>query len=127
MKKVVYNGQKEAWYGCTKPDQLIVGQAYEVTSEEVLDWQTNYTLKGVEGKFNSAWFNEPDEKKVFIAVSRTIPVIGKSYNCYKIEFREGEPRLIHCRTTNVKTIVCLGSDQLKVETQNSTYYVKVDC
>ena len=61
-KKVSYNGGTESWYSCTEPTALVVGQQYEVTSEEVLSWQTNYTLKGVEGSFNSVWFNEPEGK-----------------------------------------------------------------
>lgn len=128
MKKVVYNGGTESCYGCTEPTALVVGQQYEVTSEEVRSWQTNYTLKGIEGSFNSAWFDdEPEEKKFFIAVAKTIPAVGKPYTCHKVEFVDSEPRLISCRTTNVVAVTCLGETHLQVETKNSIYFVNVDC
>lgn len=55
---VRYNGETRSYYGCSSPKDLVVGQKYEVLSEDVKDWQTNYTLKGVKGYFNSVWFDE---------------------------------------------------------------------
>ena len=63
MAKIIrYNGGKESWKGCTDPNNLIVGENYEVCREEVSAWQTNYYLKGIEGYFNSTWFDIVEEE-----------------------------------------------------------------
>lgn len=57
-KKVIYNGGKDSYYGCTEPTALIVGKKYKVVRENVRAWQTDLQLKGVDGEFNSVWFYE---------------------------------------------------------------------
>ncbi len=57
-KTVRYNGGKLSFYGCTDPKKLRKGKKYKVIAEDVMDWQTDYTLKGVKGEFNSCWFDE---------------------------------------------------------------------
>ena len=56
-KKVIYNGGTDTYYSCSNPAILVEGKEYEVIFEEDLGWQTNYTLKNVEGFFNSVWFD----------------------------------------------------------------------
>ena len=58
MAKIVrYNGGTMSYLGCSNPSKLVLGQTYEVVAEDDLGWQTNYTLKGVTGYFNSVWFD----------------------------------------------------------------------
>ena len=51
-KKVRYNGGTESYYGCSDPTNLVVGKEYEVILSKDRGWQTDYTLKGVDGEFN---------------------------------------------------------------------------
>lgn len=127
MAKIVrYNGGKESYYGCSDPAKLVVGKEYEVVLSRDLGWQTNYTLKGVNGEFNSVWFDEvPSDDKVYMAIAHKVPVIGESYSCYKIEFRNGQPKLISWSTSTVKGINYMGNNIYQVTTRNSVYIVNV--
>lgn len=67
MKKVRYTGASDeqvAWGGNDDPRGVLrVGEVYEVEREEVHKWHTKYSLKGIEGRFNSVCFeDEPAEK-----------------------------------------------------------------
>ena len=57
-KKVRYNGGTQSYYDCSDPTNLVVGKEYEVVLSRDRGWQTDYTLKGVDGEFNSVWFDE---------------------------------------------------------------------
>ena len=57
-KKVRYNGGTQSYLGCSEPTVLVVGKEYEVISSTDRGWQTNYTLNGIKGNFNSVWFDE---------------------------------------------------------------------
>ena len=86
-KKVRYNGGTQSYYGCSDPTNLVVGKEYEVVLSRDRGWQTDYTLKGVDGEFNSAWFDEvSSDDKVYMAIAHEVPVIGERYSCYKMEF-----------------------------------------
>ena len=125
-KKVRYNGGTASYYGCTNPTNLVVGEEYEVIISKDLGWQTNYTLKGVVGEFNSVWFDEvASDENVYMAISHEIPEIGKRYSCYKIEFINGRPKLIGWSTSTVKGINYLGNNIYQVTTNNSVYIVNV--
>lgn len=123
---VKYNGGTESWYSCTKPTQLEVGKEYEVLSVKDLGWQTNYTLKGINGEFNSTWFEKVNQPELYMALAKTLPTIGQNYTCYRIEFVEGQPKLISCHTSSVKGIQKLGNNMYKVSTKNNVYIVQVD-
>lgn len=58
LKKVIYNGGNMSYYGCSDPSCLKVGKTYKVIAVEDRGWQTDYTLQGVAGTFNSVWFDE---------------------------------------------------------------------
>ena len=58
VKKVRYNGGTESYYNCSNPSVLVVGRVYTVVKEDVYAWQTDYTLEGFFGKFNSVWFDD---------------------------------------------------------------------
>ena len=55
MFAVKYNGGNKSYFGCSDPDKLVRGQIYEVIAVNDRGWQTDYTLKGVVGQFNSVW------------------------------------------------------------------------
>lgn len=124
--KVRYNGGTESYYECSSPATLVVGKEYEVAFARDRGWQTDYTLNGVKGAFNSAWFDEVShEDKVYMAIAHEPPVIGRSYFCYKLEFINGQPKLIGQSTSNVKKINYMGNDIYHVTTRNSVYIVHV--
>ena len=125
-KKVRYNGGKESYYRCSYPSKLVVGKEYEVVLARDRGWQTDYTLKGVSGEFNSAWFDDISfDDKVYMGISHTVPVIGECYSCYKMEFVNGNPKLVSCSTSTVKAINYMGNNIYQVTTRNSTYIVNV--
>lgn len=126
-KKVRYNGGTESYYGSSDPSKLSVGKVYEVISSNVRKWQTDYVLKGVEGEFNSAWFEEvtSNQKGVYIALANKIPETGERYKCYKIEFINKHPNFIEVYTSVIKKINYMGNNIYQVTTQNSVYIVEV--
>ena len=79
MKKFVrYNGGTQSYYSCSDPKNLVIGKEYEVTSINVRNWQTNYTLKGIKGNFNSVWFDDIlSEKETVMAFSSKVKKIGE--------------------------------------------------
>ena len=94
-KKVRYNGGTQSYYGCSDPTNLVVGKEYEVVYARDRGWQTDYTLAGIDGEFNSVWFDEiTSEEKVYMALSREVPTVGKPCSCYKVDFINGQPKLI---------------------------------
>ena len=125
-KKVRYNGGKESYYGCSDPSTLVVGKEYEVVLARDRGWQTDYTLKGVSGEFNSVWFDDiSSDDKGYMAIAHNGPVIGESYSCYKMEFINGNPKLVSWSTSTVKAINYMGNNIYQVTTRNSTYIVNV--
>lgn len=126
MAKIVrYNGGTESYYGCTDPTDLVCGKEYEVISENDRGWQTDYTLKGVNGYFNSCWFDEISSSQTFMALAHSIPIVGKRCECAKLEIINGQPRLNNWRTSTVKEVSSMGNNIYKVTTHNSVYIVQV--
>ena len=124
--KVRYNGGTQSYYGCSDPTNLVVDKEYEVVLSRDRGWQTDYTLKGVDGEFNSAWFDEvSSNNNVYMAIAHEVPVIGERFSCYKIEFINGQPKLIAWSTSNVKGINNIGNNIYQVTTRNSVYIVNV--
>ena len=125
-KKVRYNGGTLSYYGCSDPTNLVVGKEYEVVFSRDRGWQTDYTLKGVDGEFNSVWFDEvSSDDKVYMAIAHGIPEINKSCHCYKLEIRNGNPELVSWFTSDVQKIEDMGNSIYKVTTLDSVYIVKV--
>lgn len=126
MAKIVrYNGGTESYYPCSDPATLVRGKPYEVMSVDVRDWQTNYTLRGVEGSFNSCWFDDVTSKRTFIAISRTIPTVGSCCICSKLEFIDEKAYFLGWRTSHVKEVIELGNNIYHVKTCNSVYIIQV--
>ena len=125
-KHLRYNGGTQSYYGCSDPTTLIVGKEYEVILSRDRGCQTDYTLKGVNGEFNSVWFDEvSSDDKVYMAIAHEIPVIGRRYSCCKMEFINGQPKLIGWSTSPVKGISYVGNNIYQVTTCNSVYIVNV--
>lgn len=130
-KKVVrYNGGTMSFYHSSNPSNLVVGKEYEVVLSRDKGYQTNYTLKGVDGEFNSVWFDEVfnDEKKLYIGYSHNIPQIDERYECTRLEFMPHmrQPHLVDCSTSRVQQIDYLGNNVYQITTLNSVYIVTVN-
>lgn len=129
MAKIVrYNGETMSYYGCSEPTELVVGKEYEVISANDRGWQTDYTLKGVKGHFNSVWFDDVNSKntaKTFMALAHTVPVVGERCKCSKLKFVNGQPKLIGWNTSTVNEVSDMGNNIYRVITHNSTYIVQV--
>ena len=125
-KKVRYNGGVKTYYPCSSPENLVIGKEYEVILSRDRGWQTDYTLNGIEGEFNSVWFDDVSpEAKVYMALASQLPVIGKRYSCKKICFVDKQPKLVCWYTSIVTDLVHEGNNIYRVITQNSTYIVAV--
>lgn len=127
MAKIVrYNGENRSYYSCSSPDKLIIGATYEVTKTIVKNSQTDYVLKGIDGEFNSVWFDEVlFEKKAYIAVSNEIPMVGSRYICQKINCAGENVKLTKIRTSIIKSVTCIGNNIYNVKTANTSYIVSV--
>lgn len=124
-KRVRYNGGTDSYYGCSKPTKLIIGKEYEVIYSRDRGWQTDYTLKGIEGEFNSVWFTEVSSTKVYMAIAMDLPIINQRFSCYKIDLSGELPKLIPWFTSRVKSIDYLGGNICQVTTRNSVYIVQI--
>ena len=125
-KRVRYNGERESYYHCSSPDKLEVGKVYEVISEKVSEFHTEYTLKGVEGEFNSVWFDDIPEDRIFISHSNNTPVVGEKFTLYKLIVISGKPYFQRWPTNiTVKAVEYIGGNIYKVNTNSSTYIVYV--
>lgn len=129
MKKLVrYNGDTEAYYPCTDPkDLLIKGNIYEVVDVLVFGFHTKYILEGINGEFNSIWFDEvKSDPKVYMAIAYNLPVIGQPYTCCKINASGDQKLNVTAQSTSkVKSFYYLGNNIYEVITQNSKYIVTV--
>lgn len=127
-KKVRYNGGTLSYYGCSDPTKLVMGKEYEVVLARDRGWQTDFTLKGVDGEYNSLWFDEVSSSNdnVYMAIAHEIPEIGKRYSCFKMEFINGLPNFIGWSTSIVEKIDYIGNNIYQVTTCNSVYLVNVN-
>ena len=135
MSKVVrYNGGKDSYGGSfTNPTMLVTGKEYELLYSKQHAWSTEYILKGVQGTFNSCWFDEvgqpADYPPTFLAVSHNFPTIGERLECYKAEYdarHGGTPNFVSWSTSKVTDIRELGTNTYYVKTLNSVYIVSVN-
>ena len=121
-KYVKYNGGKDSYYGCSDPKVLSTNLIYEVINEEDKGWQTNYTLKGVDGYFNSVWFSEVP---VYLAVSKEKPELLKPFKCCKICADDKNISYMKITTSSVKKMIKISSAVYQIFTSNSSYIVQV--
>lgn len=127
MKTVIYNGNIMSYPKCSNADLLEIGKVYEVVSEKISGWYTMYTLKGIEGEFNSLWFDhiDNDEVNTYFAVSKEIPQKGKRFKCKRFVFNGETYNTEHCITSEIKFVEHLERNYYKVITKNSIYLVDV--
>ena len=121
-KLVRYNGEKVSYKGCDSPTNLVKGKVYEVQFEEDLGWQTNYKLKGLNGNFNSVWFNEV-EIPVVMALSHKHPELRKPLENL-LMFNKNEVRQV-LKTTPVQKIEKVEGNVFKILTKNTIYIIQV--
>lgn len=122
MKKlVVYNGGTAYYYPCSDPRALVKGKTYEVVSIAQSSWHTEYTLKGIEGEFNSIWFDEVTNN-IELAFSDEIPVVGQRYNLKKVDINE--MKVVPVRTSTVQSVQSIYGGYI-IKTVNTVYLVKV--
>ena len=118
-QKVRYNGGNKSYYNCSDPKNLKIGIEYEVTLVRDLGWQTNYSLKGIEGEYNSTWFDEVfPEENIFLAISHKQPIAEKKYLCYKIELGSKNPTLIPYELDYVKEFRYVGNNIYEIKSEN---------
>jgi len=124
MKKMaIYNGNNQSKCRCSAPYQLQVGKMYEVIDQEVGRWQTNYKLKGVDGEYDSRWF---DEVQVHFGLSNEIPVVGKCCICRKVKFDLlGTVELIGWCTNTVQAVEVIANNTYKVIASDGIYIITV--
>ena len=123
-KLVRYNGEKVSYKGCDSPTNLVKGKVYEVQFEEDLGWQTNYKLKGLNGNFNSVWFNEV-EIPVVMALSNEQPKLKESMKDILCFTKNDKLYIKTQKTTPVQSIEKIEENIFKVFTQNTIYIVQV--
>lgn len=75
-----------SYTGSTNPKVSRKGWMYEVERVDVGKWQTNYELKGIDGSFNSLWF---DDVPAYLTVASEKPEVGQ--RIYNIKaFKNGK-------------------------------------
>ena len=120
MRKVIYNGGYLRYHNNgDMPDFLQIGHIYTVTSENVSEYHTEYTLKEVPGEYNSVWFDSI--LPTYIATSDSVPVVGKRLSCNRYE----NGRFVGVHATTVYEVQTIGMNTYKVRTRNSVYVVQV--
>lgn len=125
-QKVRYNGGTKQLYPCSDPTNLVVGKEYEVVCYVEHSWHAEYTLKGVEGSFNSTWFDKVSSKnKTYMAFAHEVPAIGKSLHCYKMEFSNEKINFIEWFTSPIRNVHYMGDNIYHVSTRNSVYIVNL--
>lgn len=128
MKRVMYNGAKDSFLGCSNSANLVMGKVYEVVDEDIGKWQTNYVLKGVPGSYNSVWFDviEQNIPEGIPVIAREVPKEGQSCHCSKMELKDGFWYLTGWKTSVIKSVREIVKDHLyRVTTQNNVYNVTV--
>lgn len=127
-KVVTYNGGVEGIVYSSCPSCLVRGKKYVVTSERVMDFQTNLHLQGVSGEFNSVWFNEVQtEKSKWLALATLYNkpelFIGKRISLKRLH--EDTNVLETVNTSTILSVNKIYEDVYIIETGNSVYVTKV--
>ena len=90
-KYVRYNGGTRKATTCDGPNCLNKEELYTVILERDKGYQTNYILAGVDGEFNSVWFDIVEEtpETAEIGVSGEIPMAAKEFHYSRFVFIAG--------------------------------------
>jgi len=126
MKQVRYNGRKDDPQGVSDPNSLSEGKIYIVIEERESNGRKDYMLYGVEGEFNSVWFDVL--KPVYYMNGKYVPRVGKAYSGRKTTESKGvskKAKSIEWTTSTVIRVWVLGKNTYYVETKNSIYIVEI--
>lgn len=122
-KIVYYNGGTESYRSCSNPTQLVQNKAYKVTTENDLGMQVNYTLEGINGEFNSVWFDELFATKLMVADE--VPQVGQKFECNRLYTHGGKPVLKKGTIGMIVSIRQLTDILYLVTTKCDTYVMQV--
>ncbi len=119
---VKYNGRTETFRPCDSPRVLTPGRIYVISEIEVMSDQTNYTLLGIEGEFNSVWF---DEVMVYLAYTPIKPVLGYPMRLFRMEKKDGDMEPCEVLTSEVQDITEISKDICFAVTYNTVYILQI--
>ena len=90
-KYVRYNGGTGKATTCDDPKCLNKENLYAVILERDKGYQTNYILAGVDGEFNSVWFDIVEEtpETSEMGVAGEIPMVAKEFHYSRFVFIAG--------------------------------------
>ena len=129
--KVRYNGGTDSYYGGTQnTSNLVKGQVYNVIRMIVLRSETHLILEGVDGEFNSVWFDEvPSDDKTYMAYSDEVPEVGKPMNCIRLDLSNDSDGFVECITSPVQKVSKVYDKDdhplYRVTTRNSVYMLTI--
>jgi len=129
--KVRYNGGTDSYYGGTQnTSNLVKGQVYNVIRMIVLRSETRLILEGVDGEFNSVWFDEvPSDDKTNMAYSDEVPEVGKPMNCTRLDLSNDSDGFVECITSPVQKVSKVYDKDdhplYRVTTLNSVYMLTI--
>lgn len=128
--KVRYNGRTDSYYGGTQnTSSLVKGQVYNVIRMIVLRFGTFLILEGVNGEFNSIWFDEvPSDDKIYMAYFDKVPEVGKPMNCIKLDMSNDSDGFVECITSPVQKVSKVYDydyQVYRVTTLNSVYMLTI--
>ena len=129
--KVRYNGGTDSYYGGTQnTSNLVKGQVYNVIRMIVLRSETRLILEGVDGEFNSVWFDEiPSDDKTYMAYSDEVPKVGKPMNCIRLDLSNDSDGFVECITSPVQKVSKVYDKDdhplYRVTTLNSVYMLTI--
>lgn len=129
--KVRYNGGTDSYYGGTQnTSNLVKGQVYNVIRMIVLRSETRLILEGVDGEFNSVWFDEvPSDDKTYMAYSDEVPEVGKPMNCIRLDLSNDSDGFVECITSPVQKVSKVYDKDdhplYRVTTLNSVYMLTI--
>ena len=129
--KVRYNGGTDSYYGGTQnTSNLVKGQVYNVIRMIVLRSETRLILEGVDGEFNSVWFDEvPSDDKTYMAYSDEVPEVGKPMNCIRLDLSNDSDGFVECITSPVQKVSKVYDKDdhplYRVTTRNSVYMLTI--
>ena len=129
--KVRYNGGTDSYYGGSQnTSNLVKGQVYNVIRMIVLRSETRLILEGVDGEFNSVWFDEvPSDDKTYMAYSDEVPEVGKPMNCIRLDLSNDSDGFVECITSPVQKVSKVYDKDdhplYRVTTLNSVYMLTI--
>lgn len=127
--KVRYNGEIQTHYVSQNPSKLVNGKIYNVVRMTPFNQQANLIIEGLDGDFNSAWFDEVNsDDNIYMAYSDKVPVVGKGMTCTKLDLSGRTDNFVNCITSPVQEVSKEYDEDYtvyRVKTLNSTYMITI--